>query len=82
MNKWHMHRPGESLLKEGEKRDKYQELAREEKNRWNMKVTVISIVIGALGTVTKGLILGLEDLETRERMETIQTIDQLTSVKM
>ena len=28
-----------------------------------MKVTVIPIVIGALGTVTKKLVLGLEDLE-------------------
>ena len=26
-----------------------------------MKVTIISIVIGALGTVTKGLVQGLED---------------------
>ena len=31
------------------------------------------IVISALGTVTKGLVQGLEDLEIRERVETIQT---------
>ena len=30
-----------------------------------MKVTIIPIVIGALGTVTKGLVLGLVDLEIR-----------------
>ena len=30
-----------------------------------MKVTVIPIVVGALGKVTKGLIQGLEDLEIR-----------------
>ena len=30
-----------------------------------MKVTVIPIVIGALGTVTKGLVQGLADLEIR-----------------
>ena len=30
---------------------------------WNMQVTIIPIVIGALGTVTKGLLKGLEDLE-------------------
>ena len=30
-----------------------------------MKVTVISIVTGALGTVTKGLVQGFEDLEIR-----------------
>ena len=37
---------------------------------WNMKVTIIPTVIGALGTVTKGLIQGLEDLEIRGRMKT------------
>ena len=38
-----------------------------------MKVTIIPIVIGALGAVTKGLLKGLEDLEIRGREETIQT---------
>ena len=36
-----------------------------------MKVTVISIVIAALGTVSKGMIQGLEGLEIRGRAETI-----------
>ena len=36
-----------------------------------MKVTVIPIVIGALGIVTKELLQGLEDLEIRDRVETI-----------
>ena len=40
---------------------------------WNIKLTVIPIVIGALGTVTKGLIQRLDDLEIRGRVETIQT---------
>ena len=30
-----------------------------------MKVTVITIVIGAVGTVTKGLIKGLKDLKNK-----------------
>ena len=39
-------------LKESEKRDKYLDLAREiKKKTWNMKVMVIPIVIGALGTI-------------------------------
>ena len=38
-----------------------------------MKVTFIPIVIGALGTVTKVLVDGLEDLEIRGRVKTIQT---------
>ena len=35
-------------LKECEKRNKYLDLARELKKLWNMKVTIIPIVIGAL----------------------------------
>ena len=38
-----------------------------------MKVTTVPIVIGAMGTITKGLLKGLEDLEIGERVETIQT---------
>ena len=40
-------------LKESEKKDKYLDLARE---LWNMMVTITPIVIGAFGTVTKGLL--------------------------
>ena len=50
-------------LIECEKKDKYLKLARELKKLWNMQVTIISIVIGAFGTVTKGLLKGLKDLE-------------------
>ena len=60
-------------LKQCEKRGKYLDLARELKKLWNMKVTIILIVIGAFGTVTKGLLKGLEDLEVGGRVETIQT---------
>ena len=49
-------------LKECKKKDKYLDLARELKKLWNMQVTIIPIVIGAFGTVTKGLLKGLEDL--------------------
>ena len=48
-------------LKECEKSDKYLDLARELKKLWNMKVTIIPIVIVAFGTETKGLLKGLED---------------------
>ncbi len=36
----------------------------------NMKVTIITIVIGAFGTVTKGLLMALEDLDVGGRVET------------
>ena len=38
-----------------------------------MEVTIIPIMIGALGTVPKGLWKGLDDLEVDGRVETIQT---------
>ena len=49
---------------------------------WNMKVTIIPIVIGALGTVTKGLVHGLEDLEITGRVETVQTTKLLRSARI
>ena len=67
-------------LKESEKKDKY--LARELKKLWNMKVTIVPIVIGALGTVTKGLLKGLEDLEVGGRVETIQPTALLRTARI
>ena len=60
-------------LKEGEKRDKKKTnklaLARELKKLWNRKVSVIPIVVGALGTVPKELVKELEDLKIRGQVE-------------
>ena len=64
-------------LKECEKKDKYLDLARGLKKLWKMKVTIVPIVIGAFGTITKGLLKGLEDLEVGGRVETIQTTSLL-----
>ena len=43
---------------------------------------VIIIVIGATGTITKGLVRGLEELEIRETIKTIQTIALLRSARI
>ena len=66
-------------LKESEKKDKYFDFARELKKLWNMKVTIIPIVIGAFGTVTKGL---YKELEVGERVETIQTTALLRTARI
>ena len=58
-------------LKECEKKDKYLDLAKELKKLWNMKVTIVPIVIGTFGTVSKGLLKGREDLEVGWRVETM-----------
>ena len=68
----------EKKLKECEKKDKYIDLARE----LNMKVTIIPIMIGAFGTVTKGLLKGLEDLKVGGRVDTIQTTALLRTARI
>ena len=69
-------------LKECEKKYKYLDLSRELKKLWNIKVTIISIVIGAFGLVTKGLLKGLEDLEVGRRVDTIQTTTLLRMARI
>ena len=59
-------------LNECEKKDKYLNLARELKKNGTWRWQII-IIIGAFGTVTKGLLKGLVDLEVGGRVETIQT---------
>ena len=63
-------------------RDKDLDLARELKKLWNMQLTIIVIVIGAFGTVTKGLLKGLEDVEVGWRVETIQTTTLLITARI
>ena len=53
------------------------------KKLWNMQETIIPIVIGAFGTVTKGLLLkGLKDLEVSGRVETVQTTALLRTARI
>ena len=68
--------------KESEKKDKFLDLARELKKLWNMKVTIVPIVIGALVPITKGLLKGLEDLEVGGLVKTIQTTVLLRTARI
>ena len=45
-------------------------------------MTIVPIVTDVLGSVTKGFIQGLEDLEIRGRVETIQTTALLKSARI
>ena len=63
-------------------KDKYLDLDRELKRLWNMKVTIVPIVICALGTETKGLLKGLDDLEVGGRVETVQTTALLRTARI
>ena len=69
-------------FKESAKKDKYLDLTRELKKLWNMKVTVIPIVIGVLFTVTEGLVQGPEDMKIRGRVEIVQTKVLLRSTRI
>ena len=58
----------EKRREEKEKLDLYLE---KQNNMWDMKVTVIPIVVGALETVSKNLGKKLREFEIRGRIETI-----------
>ena len=72
----------EVKIKENEKIDKYLDLARELKKQWIMRVTVIPIVVGALGMIQKDLEKKLGKLEIRARIKTIQTKAVLKSARI
>ena len=59
-------------LKESEKKKKL----------WNMEVTIISIVIGTLRTVTKGLVQGMRDIQIKGPVKAIQTTALLRSARI
>ena len=69
-------------LKESEKKDKLLDRARKLKKLCNMNLTIVPIMIGAFGTVTKGLLKGLEDLEVGGIVKTIQTTTFLRTARI
>ena len=79
--------PNYYIIKNGQNTEKNTgdlklDLARESKKLWNMNVTIIPIIVGALSTVTKRLVHGLEDLEITGRVEIIQTTKLLRSARI
>ena len=52
------------------------------KKMWNMKITLIPIVFGALGTINEALIKGLKKIEIRGQVEAIETISLLRSIRI
>ena len=47
-----------------------------------MKVTLIPIIIGGLGTIHRGLVKGVEDFEIRGQVASIQTTELMISVRI
>ena len=60
------------VQKEIEKREKYQDLAREIGNLWKTRTKVVPVVAGALGSVSKQLKCHLEQTGIPDRKRTLQ----------
>ena len=59
-------------IKESRKTDNYLELLRELRKLWKMRVSVITIIIDAFKTFSKGLENGMKKFRIRQRMKTMQ----------
>ena len=68
--------------KEKEKIDKYRDLARELRKLWKVKTRVVPIVIGALGTIPKGLVGHLESLGVNLDLAKIQKTTLLGTARI
>ena len=66
-------------LKETEKKSKYKDLELEIQGMWHMKTVVIPVVVGALGTVKKGMVENIKKVSERATMTEIQKICMLGS---
>ena len=58
--------------KEVEKIEKHQDLARELTKLWNMKVSIIPVIVGALGTTPKTICKRMEDIGIKTRILELQ----------
>ncbi len=69
-------------LKETEKIQKYQDLARELRKIWQVKVKVVPMVVGALGTIPKALGNNLEEIGTNVRVDQLQKATLLGTARI
>ena len=61
-------------LKETEKKSKYKDLELEIQRMWRMKTEVVPVVVGALGTIKKGMIENIKKVSERATVTETQKI--------
>jgi hypothetical protein len=60
------------VQKEAEKKLKYQSIGIEIKLMWNLKFTIIPVITGATGIVTRSLRKNLEDIPGKHSTDSLQ----------
>ena len=60
------------VQKEAEKKLKYERLCKEIQRMWNLKCTIIPIIFGATGIVTRSLRKYLEDIPGKHSIDSLQ----------
>ena len=68
--------------KESEKIEKYQDLARELKKLWNMKVVIIPVIIGTLGTTPKNILKRMDEIGIKIRISDLQKTTIIHSARI
>ena len=69
-------------VKETEKKSKYKDLELEVQRMWHLKTVLILVVVGALGTVKKGMVENIKKVSERATMTEIQKIYMLGSARI
>ena len=67
---------------ESEKIEKYQDLARELKKLWNMKVVIIPVIIGTLGTTPKNIRKRMDEIGIKIRISDLQKTTIIHSARI
>ena len=69
-------------LKETEKKSKHKDLKLEIQRMWHMKTVVTPVIVGALGTVKKGMVENIKKVSERATMTEMQKICMLGSARI